>query len=59
MSVDPQAQILLSLMAKRPPVDPADMPAAEYRALIEKLSRSSLAAYQASLLQLGLPAILK
>ncbi|DBB05296.1 TPA: hypothetical protein ACH3X3_010526 [Trebouxia sp. C0006] len=39
MSVHPQAQVLLDLMAQRPQVQPTDLPVAEYRAYIEKLSR--------------------
>ena len=39
MSVHPQAQVLLDLMAQRPQVQPTDLPVIEYRAYIEKLSR--------------------
>ncbi len=39
MSVHPQAQVLLDLMAQRPQVQPTDLPVVEYRAYIEKLSR--------------------
>lgn len=39
MSVHPQAQVLLDMMASKRPVQPSDLPLTEYRALIEKLSR--------------------
>lgn len=39
MSVDPQAQVLLNLMAQRPRPQPTEVPLEEYRALIEKLAK--------------------
>ena len=39
MSVDPQAQVLLDLLAQRPRPQPTEVPLEQYRALIEKLSK--------------------
>ena len=39
MSVHPQAQVLLDLLAQRPRPQPTDVPLEEFRALIEKLSK--------------------
>ena len=39
MSVHPQAQVLLDLMAQRPRPQPTDLPLDEYRAFIEKIAK--------------------
>lgn len=39
MSVHPQAQVLLDLMAQRPRPQPTEMPLEQFRAMIEKLAK--------------------